>query len=154
MPRAAWTFGASLLTSRLILPLPGAKYQHRERAGRTRKACTVSKYELKGDEPLLHSLRLRVTASDREHINKHAEAAGLTVSEYLRRCALRRVIMSRTDDMMVRELRRIAGLLKHVHIESGGAYSADTAAGLDSVRSAIDRIASASRAAGRGGGVS
>jgi len=114
----------------------------------------LSQFEQKGAQPLDSVIRVRVTAADRAHICKQAEAACLTVSEYIRRCATERVILSRTDDVMIRELRRIGGLLKHVHIESGGAYSADTAAGLDSVRSAIDRIASASRAAGRGGGVS
>lgn len=113
----------------------------------------MSKYEQKGVEPLDSVVRTRVTAADRAHICKQAEAACLTVSEYIRRCATERVILSRTDDVMIRELRRIGGLLKHVHVESNGAYSESTAAGLQSIREAIDAIA-ADRMGGRGGGVS
>lgn len=116
----------------------------------------MSKYEQKGVEPLDSVVRTRVTATDRAHIARQAEAACLTTSEYIRRCATERVILSRTDDVMIRELRRIGGLLKHIHVESAGAYSESTAAGLESIRAAIDSIARTSSGSrpGRGGGVS
>ena len=101
----------------------------------------MGRYQQTGDEPLLHSMRLRVSESERRHITGQAAAADLTVSEYLRRCAAGRVIMSRTDDVVIRELRRIGGLMKHVHTESRGAYSEDTAAALRAVRDAVARVA-------------
>ena len=45
-------------------------------------------------------------------------------------CALRaldRPVVSRTDATTIRELRRLGGLLKKVHVDSGGAYSKETA---------------------------
>ena len=41
----------------------------------------------------------------------------------------------------IRELRRLGGLLKLVHRESGGAYSRETAAALASLSAAIGRLA-------------
>ena len=43
-------------------------------------------------------------------------------------------------EAMVNELRRIGGLLKHIHNQSGGAYSRDTAAALVEITAAIKRI--------------
>ena len=41
--------------------------------------------------------------------------------------ALDRPVVSRTDATTIRELRRLGGLLKKVHLDSGGAYSKETA---------------------------
>ena len=49
--------------------------------------------------------------------------------------------MSRTDATAIRELRRLGGLLKKVHVDSGGAYSRETAAALAALRAAIARLA-------------
>jgi hypothetical protein len=70
-----------------------------------------------------------------------AAAAGIPVAELVRGRALGRPIVPRTDATTIRELRRLGGLLKHVHVESRGAYSADTAGALASLRAAIDRVA-------------
>ena len=43
----------------------------------------------------------------------------------------------RTDATTIRELRRLGGLLKMVHVDSGGAYSRETAAALDALHAAI-----------------
>ena len=45
--------------------------------------------------------------------------------------ALDRPVVSRTDATTIRELRRLGGLLKKVHLDSGGAYSRETASALD-----------------------
>ena len=45
--------------------------------------------------------------------------------------------MPRTDATTIRELRRLGGLLKKVHVDSGGAYSEETAAALTALRAAI-----------------
>lgn len=106
-----------------------------------KKAADHGRYTQQGIEPLDRVLHIRTTQSELAHIAQQAEAAGLSISAYVRRCAAHRKISSRTDDAMIRELRRIGGLLKHLHIESGGAYSDATAAGLDSIRAAIDAVA-------------
>ena len=91
--------------------------------------------------PLLKVLNVRVTTAERATVVEQARACGLTVSSYCRSLILGRVVTSRTDLTVVNELRRLGGLVKLVHTESRGAYSAATAAALADVRRAISRIA-------------
>ncbi|MDR0653641.1 MAG: MobB mobilization protein [Synergistaceae bacterium] len=55
------------------------------------------------------------------------EICGLTVSALARKRLLGQHVASKTDLAILAELRRLGGLLKHVHNESLGAYSALTA---------------------------
>ena len=48
--------------------------------------------------------------------------------------------MSRVDDVMIRELRRIAGLQKRLFLETGGQHADGTAEVLQLVKDAILRI--------------
>ena len=84
---------------------------------------------------------IRLTAGERAAVAENAETAGLTVSAYSRRLILWRTVHAHTDSAVIRELRRVGGLLKAVHSESGGVYSAATAAALTEVRNAIRRVA-------------
>ena len=86
-------------------------------------------------------LNIRLTAGERAAVAENAETAGLTVSAYCRRLILGRTVHAHTDSAVIRELRRVGGLLKAVHSESGGVYSAATAAALTEVRNAIRRVA-------------
>jgi hypothetical protein len=86
-------------------------------------------------------LNIRITAAERAEVVEQAALAGLTVSAYCRRLVLGRVVAARVDTTVVGELRRLGGLLKLVHTESGGAYSQATADALASVRAAINRLA-------------
>ncbi len=96
---------------------------------------------LKSPTPRRAVLNIHVAASERKAVLDQARAGGLTVSSYCRSLILGRVVTSRTDLATVNELRRLGGLLKLVHTESRGAYSASTAAALADVRRAIARIA-------------
>ncbi|MBF1996528.1 mobilization protein [Serratia symbiotica] len=60
-------------------------------------------------------VKCRCTDAEYQSINKKAAAAGLTTSEYLRRSALNRRIMVRTDIRMMNELKRLGGLQKHLY---------------------------------------
>ena len=86
-------------------------------------------------------LNIRTTAAERAEVVEQAGLAGLTVSAYCRRLVLGRVVAARVDLTVAAELRRLGGLLKHVHAESGGAYSQATADALAAVRAAIERVA-------------
>jgi hypothetical protein len=88
---------------------------------------------------LKNDARLNVRLSHDELLSvKHAAtASGMTVSAYSRRRILGHVVTSKADDMMIRELRRLGGLLKHVHNESDGAYSVETAEAIGDIRIAI-----------------
>ena len=57
---------------------------------------------------------LRLSAEENERLARQADAASISVSEYIRRlCFGGRPITSRTDSQTIRELRRLGGLLKH-----------------------------------------
>lgn len=59
-------------------------------------------------------LTFRVTAEEKARLEQQADMAGLSVSAYLRRRFFGgRPLIAHTDTMMIRELRRIGGLLKH-----------------------------------------
>jgi hypothetical protein len=70
---------------------------------------------------------LRVSGAELLEIKEQAEASRLTVSEYVRRRVLGKRIIPKTDLSVLAELRRLGGLLKHVHLETRGTYSELTA---------------------------
>ena len=86
-------------------------------------------------------VNIRLTAGERTVVAENADTAGLTVSAYCRRLIFGRTVHAHTDSAVIRELRRVAGLLKAMQTESGGIYSAATAAALAELRSAIRRVA-------------
>ena len=51
-----------------------------------------------------------------------------------------RRVLAQTDAVMVRELRRLGGLLKHIHNETQGRYSRDTAEALHSIKAYIEAL--------------
>ena len=57
-------------------------------------------------------LSLRVTRSEKAWLITQSKNSGISLSEYMRRRVFNRPVLSRTDDVMVRELRRLGGLLK------------------------------------------
>lgn len=60
-------------------------------------------------------IQLRCTEAEAEAIKNKALAAGISTSELLRRSALNRRIMVRTDIRMMNELKRLGGLQKHLY---------------------------------------
>lgn len=86
-------------------------------------------------------INVRVSRAEKEALREEAATAGLTLSSYCRRRFLGRAVVARTDRAMIRELRRIGGLLKHIHVQSEGAYSEDTADALRALRTAIRELA-------------
>ncbi len=63
-------------------------------------------------------LTLRVSAEEKRRVEEQAALAGLSVSEYMRRTGFSgagggRPIVAAADEAMLRELRRVGGLLKH-----------------------------------------
>jgi hypothetical protein len=95
----------------------------------------------KGPTGLTQRLDVRVAPAEKAEIRAIAASAGLAVSDLVRLRALGRPVVSRTDATTIRELRRLGGLLKMVHLDSGGAYSEQTGAALSELRAAIARVA-------------
>ena len=88
---------------------------------------------------------LRLSAEENERLARQADAAGISVSEYIRRiCFGGRPITSRTDNQTIRELRRLGGLLKHnfESVRAAGGYQAlpKMEAALEAVQQAIERL--------------
>lgn len=61
---------------------------------------------------LVERLYLRLTTLEKSVHEKESEKAGLTLSEYVRRRALGVRVISRMDDSVINELRRLGGLQK------------------------------------------
>jgi hypothetical protein len=94
----------------------------------------------KGDAGLTARLDVRMAPGEKERIRRLAWVAGIPVAELVRCRALGQPVVCRTDATTIRELRRLGGLLKKVHTDSGGAYSHDTAAALRDLHTAIRRL--------------
>ena len=75
---------------------------------------------------------LRVSEEEHREMKEQAEVSHLTMSEYIRRRVLGRRVIPQADLAVLAELRRLGGLLKHVHNETRGTYSELTA---DAIRS-------------------
>lgn len=59
-------------------------------------------------------ITFRATPEEKNRLMEQADIAGLSISEYMRRREFGgRPLVAQTDMMMVQELRRIGGLLKH-----------------------------------------
>lgn len=63
------------------------------------------------------SLRVRCTDIDATRIREKADASALSVSEFMRRAALSRRIVTRTDTKMITTLLQQGGLLKHLYTQ-------------------------------------
>jgi len=83
---------------------------------------------------------VRMTPAEKRRLREQAGGAGLTLSAYARRRMLGHVVVPAVDMQMIRELRRIGGLLKATHLQSRGAHREETAAALGDVRAAIAAI--------------
>ena len=86
-------------------------------------------------------INVRVSRAEKESLREAAATAGLSLSSYCRRRFLGHSVIAHSDRAMVRELRRIGGLIKKTHTDSGGAYSDETAGALSDLREAIERLA-------------
>ena len=85
-------------------------------------------------------INVRLTLAEKARLKEDADLAGLSLSELVRRRYFGRPIIASTDAVMLKELRRLGGLAKHLHQESRGAYSKETAAALIAIRDYIEKL--------------
>lgn len=97
-------------------------------------------FETQGLEPLDAVINVRLTAAEKARLKEDADLAGLSMSELVRRRYFGRPIVANVDAVMLKELRRIGGLLKHIHNESNGTYSKETAAVLAVLKAYIEKL--------------
>lgn len=75
-----------------------------------------------------HITRTRLSADQLAQAQADAQTCGKSLAAYIRDRITGKRIKARTDDAMLRELRRIGGLIKHVHAPA-------------EIASALDRLA-------------
>lgn len=83
---------------------------------------------------------VRMTVSEYERLKRDADFAGLTPSEFIRRRIFGRPIIANVDLIMVKELRRLGGLLKHSLVVSDGAYRQEVSTAMEAVKQFIVRL--------------
>ena len=83
---------------------------------------------------------IRLTEKEKASLIEQARIAGLTLSTLGRRRLLGHVVVSHEVILERNELRRLGGLLKRVHVESGGAYSKQTAEALSLITSLLKAL--------------
>jgi hypothetical protein len=72
-------------------------------------------------------ISIRFTKTEYARVKSEAKLSGLTVVAFARKGIFGQRVASKADLAVLAELRRLGGLLKHVHNETRGAYSALTA---------------------------
>jgi hypothetical protein len=76
-------------------------------------------------------ITIRFNPADYERVRGEAEKLGVMISEFLRSKALSGYVRipkyARLDAKQIGELSRLGGLVKKIHTESRGAYTAQTA---------------------------
>ena len=85
-------------------------------------------------------INIRVTEYELKEIKEDAEETGLSLSEYGRRRLLGLRVDSKVDVRVVGELRRLGGLIKHLHNESNGMYRSESAEALRAITMFIQKL--------------
>ena len=68
----------------------------------------------KQNEVATRRIFIRITDAEKANIRDQAKIAGLTMSEYMRRIAFNKRIVSKMDQKALGELARLGGLQKHL----------------------------------------
>ena len=97
-------------------------------------------FQTHGMEPLDAVINVRLTSDEKMKLKEDADLAGLSMSELVRRRYFGRPIIASADAIMLKELRRLGGLLKHIHNESKGSYSQATASAIAELRLYIQKL--------------
>lgn len=135
-------FGASLLTVDSTCP-PGA-WRGQGLFSFDLTFCAMP-FESIGPEPLDAVVNVRLTTAEKLGLKEDAELAGVSVSSLVRKRYFGRKLVASSDAAMLRELRRIGGLLKHVHLDSAGAYSEQTSNALAEVQGYIRKLSESTK---------
>jgi len=88
----------------------------------------MARPKLNDTEKKADRLTVRFRSGELKELENQAEISGLSVSEFIRKRALKMRITAITDLKMLSELRRIGGLIKHLFNESNGFHQKKTLA--------------------------
>jgi len=93
-----------------------------------------------GDNNKTALVVIRCTPDEKAKAEALANEAGLSLSAFFRKRALGAPVHSKADAAMINELRKMGGLVKHIHNQTDGVNSKETAAVLVELTAAIKRI--------------
>lgn len=85
-------------------------------------------------------VNVRLTVAEKEDLSQQADSAGLSIGDYVRRRVIGRPVAAHVDRAMINELRRQGALLKKIHLDSKGAYRAETKDAILAIQAAIARV--------------
>lgn len=85
-------------------------------------------------------ITLRLTQDDYLVLKENADLAGLSVSELIRRRYFGRPIVPKANLAMIKELRRLGGLLKYIYSETHGEYNKEIGSTLNEIQNYIKRL--------------
>ena len=74
------------------------------------------------------------------HGRNMAGARGLWRATGMKDADFGKPIIANADAIMLKELRRIGGLVKHVHNQSNGAYNTETISALSTLKKYIEKL--------------
>lgn len=97
-------------------------------------------FEQIGDEPLDAIINVRLTTEEKDRLRDDADIADMSMSALVRARYFGRPVVANVDVVMVKELKRLGRLLKHLHNESGGVLGAQSKDVLISIRKYIDTL--------------
>lgn len=97
-------------------------------------------FSVLGNEALDDAIKVRLSSSEKADLQADAAIAGISMSELVRRRYFGKPIIANADLLMIGQVTKLGALLKHVHNESGGAYSADTLLAIRSLRKLADQL--------------
>lgn len=93
-----------------------------------------------GTENLDAVVNVRLMRAEKARLQEDADMASMSMSELVRARYFGRPVIANTDQVMVKELRRLGGLLKSVHMTSDGTYSTMTATILTEIKGYIEKL--------------
>lgn len=98
-------------------------------------------FEKLGEEALDAKIAVRLTSEEKQRLAVDAEIAGLSMSALVRKRYFGKPIIASADLAMINNLNSLRGQLKNLHVESDGAYRAETSAMLSLITDAVKAIA-------------
>lgn len=93
-----------------------------------------------GPEQLDERIMIRLTAAEKAKLTEDAKIAKISLSALVRSRYFGRPIIAHADTVMLNELRRLGGLLKHLHNESNGVHSKETIETLGALKAYFEEL--------------
>ena len=85
-------------------------------------------------------INVRTLPAEKEHLQFEADLASMSLSALVRARITGKPIIAKADEAVIKELRRLGGLLKMVHNETNGSHSVATAEAIKRLSEYVTRL--------------